>query len=101
MAPELDSSPKKDGGLNIYSDNIGETLNQTMQGPSTIDVGARSQKVISSYPSAPRDFLIEGQQTYPYTFVQVQSELNNYQKRLDSRLAQPKHQRRRVIGNLL
>ena len=49
----------------------------------------------------PRDFLTEGQQTYPYTFVHVQTELNNYQKRLDSRLSQPKHQRRRVIGNLL
>ena len=86
-------------GLNIYSDNIGDTITHTIDA-NTID-GARSQKVISSYPMGPRDFLTEGQQTYPYTFVHVQTELNNYQKRLDSRLSQPKHQRRRVIGNLL
>ena len=51
-------SPKKDGTLNIYSDNIAEVVNQTAH---TIDAGARSQKVISSYPSGPRDFLTEGQ----------------------------------------
>ena len=56
---------------------------------------------MSGYVSNSRDFFIDGQMTFPNTFVQVQTQLNNYQKRLDSRLSQPKHQRRRVIGNLL
>lgn len=65
--------------------------------PQDVGQGVRSQKVIT-YPIGPRDFLVEGQSTFPFKFVKVQTELNYYQKRLDNRLAQPKHQRKRVVG---
>jgi len=47
----------------------------------------------------PRDFLTDGAQTFPYAFVKVQGQLNNYQQHLDRRLSIPKHQRLRDPAN--
>ena len=51
MAESDEASPIKKGKtLNIYSDNIGDLINQSLDVNKTFD-GAKSQKMIS-YPTA-------------------------------------------------
>ena len=62
----------------------------------------KSQSILkTSQSNQKKDILVESQQTFPQSFVETQSKLSQYQKHLDLRLAEPKYQRKRIIGSSL
>lgn len=66
------NSPYKKDTLEIYADKFGDGMNASLDAARTFDhPGNKSQKSMSGYISNSRDFFIDGQMTFPNTFVQV------------------------------